>query len=203
MTSKAPISRDVILDAAYRQAQRDGIASLSIRGISAECGVAVGSIYNHFPDKASLVTEVISRFWEQTARGAEGRACFQYRSGQNLVSFCKQVASGLESALAQFRSDWLAEVSSLDARTLQRGRAAEKECFRHIEQGFQVAIANDPSIDPRAIDEIGTEALAHFIWSNMLQSLKDGDRECTTLIAVLRRALYREQGGMRQAAKTR
>ena len=84
MASKASINRDTILDAAYHQAKREGIASLSIRGIAAECGVAVGSIYNHFPDKASLVTEVIARFWEQTARGAEGRACFQYRPGQNL-----------------------------------------------------------------------------------------------------------------------
>lgn len=191
MTSKPSISRQAILEAAYRRAQREGIASLSIRGIAADCGVAIGSIYNHFPDKASLVTEVIGSFWEQAARGEEGRSCFRYRPGQNLVAFCKQVAVGLEEALAEFRSDWLAEIASLDARTLQRGHAAEQECFRHIEQGFQIAIANDPSIDPRAIEEIGQEALAHFIWSNMLQSLKDGDSECATLTAILRRALYR------------
>lgn len=121
MASKPSISRQAILDAAYRQAQREGIASLSIRGIAADCGVAIGSIYNHFPDKASLVTEVIGRFWEQAARGEEGRSCFRYRPGQNLVAFCKQVAAGLEEALAEFRSDWLAEIASLDTRTLQRG----------------------------------------------------------------------------------
>lgn len=191
MPSKPSISRQAILAAAYRQAQRDGIGSLSIRGIATECGVAIGSIYNHFPDKASLVTEVISRFWEHAARGDEGRSCFRYRPGQNLVAFCKQVASGLEDALAEFRSDWLAEISSLDARTLQHGHAAERECFRHIEQGFQIAIVRDPSIDPRAIEAIGAENLAHFIWGNMLQSLKDGDSECTTLTTILRRALYR------------
>lgn len=191
MASKPSISRQAILDAAYRQSQREGIASLSIRGIAADCGVAIGSIYNHFPDKASLVTEVIGRFWEQTARGEEGRSCFRYRPGQNLVAFCKQVAAELEEALAEFRSDWLAEIASLDTRTLQRGHAAEQECFRHIEQGFQIAIANDPSIDPRAIETIGTEALAHFIWSNMLQSLKEGDCECAALTTILRRALYR------------
>lgn len=191
MASKPSISRQAILDAAYRKAQRDGIASLGIRGIAADCGVAVGSIYNCFPDKASLVTEVIGRFWEQAARGEDGRACFRYRPGQNLVAFCNQVISGLENALAEFRSDWLAEISSLDARTLQRSREAERECFRHIEQGFQVAIANDPSIDPRAIEAIGIQNLAHFIWSNMLQSLKEGDCDCKTLTTILRRSLYR------------
>lgn len=191
MPSKPTVSRDAILDAAYRQARSHGIASLSIRGIAADCGVAVGSIYNHFPDKAFLVTEVIRRFWEQAARGAEGSACFRYRPGQNLVAFCRQVAAGLEAALAEFRADWLAEISSLDARTLQRGHAAEQACFRHIEQGFRVAIANDPSIDPHAIEEIGAENLARFIWDNMLHALKSGDSSCSTLTTILRRALYR------------
>lgn len=191
MQSRTPIDREIILDAAYHQAQSNGIASLSIRSIAADCGVAIGSIYNYFPDKASLVTEVIKRFWEQAARGEDERACFRYRSGQNLVAFCKQVATGLEDALAEFRSDWLAEISSLDTRTLQRGHVAERECFHHIEQGFRVAIVNDPSIDPRAIEAIGVENLAHFIWSNMLQALKEGDSECVTLTTILRRALYR------------
>ena len=191
MASKPSIDREGILDAAYRKAQREGIASLSIRAIAAECGVAVGSIYNHFPDKASLVTQVIERFWERAARGDEGGSCFRYRPGQNLVAFCKQVASGLEGALAEFRSDWLAEISSLDARTLQRGHAAERECFRHIEQGFQIAIARDPSIDPDAVKAIDAERLAHFIWTNMLRSLEEGDSGCATLTTILRRALYR------------
>lgn len=191
MPNKPSIDRETLLDAAYRLAQRDGIAALNIRGIAGECGVAIGSIYNHFPDKATLVTEVISRFWEQAARGENGGTCFRYRPGQNLVAFCKQVASGLESALAEFRSDWLVEIESLDARTLQHGRIAEQNCFQHIERGFQIAIANDPSIDPRAVEAIPAEKLAHFIWSNMLQALKDGDKECATLLTILRRALYR------------
>lgn len=191
MASKPSISRNDILSAAYRQAQQSGLASLNVRSIAASCGVSVGSIYNYFPDKAALVTEVIRLFWERAARGTEGESCFHYRSGQNLIGFCRQVAAGLSSALAEFRTDWLSELASLDARTRQRGRAAEKECFEHIERGLGVAIANDPSIDPRAVEAVGSEALAHFIWSNMLQALVDGDTECRTLLTVLRRALYR------------
>ena len=191
MASKASMSKTDILTAAYRRAQDGGLASLSIRAIAADCGVAVGSIYNYFPDKASLVTEVIRLFWEHAARHNENSSCFSYRPGQNLIGFCKQVATGMGAALAEFRSDWLSEITSLDARTLQRGRIAEKECFAHIERGFCVAIANDPSIDPKAVDAIGREELAHFIWSNMRQALSDGDTECRALLAILRRALYR------------
>ena len=75
MASKASINRDTILDATYHQAKREGIASLSIRGIAAECGVAVGSIYNHFPDKASLVTEVIARFTASMGACARRQRC--------------------------------------------------------------------------------------------------------------------------------
>ena len=116
MASKPSISRQAILDAAYRKAQRDGIASLSIRGIAADCGVAVGSIYNCFPDKASLVTEVIGRFWEQAARGEDGRACFRYRPGQNLVAFCKQVISGLEDARCNAAARRRGNASAISSR---------------------------------------------------------------------------------------
>lgn len=191
MAKNNEITRQIILDTAYSQAQRNGIASLSIRGIASECGVAIGSIYHHFPDKAALVTEVIASFWERAARGTEGVSCFRYRPGQNLVGFCKQIAAGLEGALMEFRSDWLVEIENLDARTLARGHQAEQACFRHIVEGFQVAIAQDPSIDQCVVEEIGSERLARFIWSNMLQALKEGDSSCATLITILRRSLYR------------
>ena len=63
MGSKPAISRETILSVAYERAQKDGMASLGIRTIANECGVAIGTIYNYFPDKASLVTEVVARFW--------------------------------------------------------------------------------------------------------------------------------------------
>lgn len=54
MAGKPAITKAEILDVAYARAQQDGLGGLSIRSVARECGVAVGTLYNYFPDKASL-----------------------------------------------------------------------------------------------------------------------------------------------------
>ena len=105
MGTKATISRDMIVDAAFARAKQNGLASLSVRAIAQDCSVAVGSIYNHFPDKAALVTEVIARFWTSAVRQADERACFSYQAGESFVDFCRRAAGGLHEALVEFRAD--------------------------------------------------------------------------------------------------
>lgn len=65
--------RTTIVDTAYHYACEHGLSSLSIRTIAKECSVSVGSIYNYFPDKAALVTEVILKFWTTIAFSEETR----------------------------------------------------------------------------------------------------------------------------------
>lgn len=66
--------RNTIINAAYAHACVEGLAALSIRGIAKECDIAVGTIYNYFPDKAALVTEVITKFWRTIAFSEETKA---------------------------------------------------------------------------------------------------------------------------------
>lgn len=193
MGTKATISRDAIVDAAFALAKRDGLASLSVRAIAQDCSVAVGSIYNHFPDKAALVTEVIARFWASAVRQADERACFSYQPGESFVDFCRRAAAGLHEALTEFREGWLREVSALDARTRQRSKAAEQACFEHVRASLVRVIAADDAIDPAVFERVTPEALADFTWAGMLESLKAGDASCATLFALLERALYLER----------
>ena len=61
MAGKSAITRDEIVEAAYGRARSQGLASLSVRAIARDCGVAAGTLYNYFPDKSSLVTDILSR----------------------------------------------------------------------------------------------------------------------------------------------
>lgn len=193
MGAKATISRDTIVDTAFALAKQDGLASLSVRAIAQDCSVAVGSIYNHFPDKAALVTEVIARFWASAVRQADEHACFSYQRGESFVDFCRRAAAGLHEALTEFREGWLREVSALDARTRQRSKAAEQACFEHVRASLVRVIEADDAIDPAVFERVTPEALADFTWAGMLESLKAGEASCATLFALLERALYPER----------
>lgn len=193
MGSKPAISRETILSVAYERAQKDGMASLGIRTIANECGVAIGTIYNYFPDKASLVTEVVARFWraaieeagvlsnaEESSDGAE----------KSLLAYCRRLAEELSESLGHFQASWLREISTLDARSLERSRAAEEECFRGICAGIASHIKSDAAITPAACERFDADHLAEFIWKAMFGSIKAGDPACTTLFGLMEMALY-------------
>lgn len=197
MAGKSAITRDEIVEAAYGRARSQGLASLSVRAIARDCGVAAGTLYNYFPDKSSLVTEVIERFWENVAFGGSGApgarsngACFEYREGENLVGFCRRLAASLGDAVAEFQDGWLSEISALDGRTKARGLKAERACFAHIEANLRQAIERDGAVNSELLAEVGADALARFIWRGIYESLREGERSCSVLFALLERALY-------------
>ncbi len=52
-------SRDKVLRAARAVVAVEGITGLSMAAVASEAGVAVGSLYRHFPSKTDLVTELL------------------------------------------------------------------------------------------------------------------------------------------------
>lgn len=65
MGNKAIISKDNILEVAFAIASEKGLVGLGIREVADACSVSVGSVYNYFPSKAHLISEVVGRYWEQ------------------------------------------------------------------------------------------------------------------------------------------
>jgi TetR/AcrR family transcriptional regulator, tetracycline repressor protein len=61
----APLSREVILDAALRVTEREGFDRLTMRALASELGVTPMAIYYHVPDKESLVSLVVDEIHAQ------------------------------------------------------------------------------------------------------------------------------------------
>lgn len=56
---KREATRERILDAAAKLVRTMGVAAATTKRIAAEAGVAEGSLYNHFPDKAQLLVHLV------------------------------------------------------------------------------------------------------------------------------------------------
>lgn len=182
--------RNEIINAAYAYASNEGLAALSIRAIAKQCSVSVGTIYNYFPDKAALITEVITKFWRDVAFSENTRTCLRYQEGENLLVFCERLFSVMNQALEQFRNNWLGEVSSFDARTRQKSKQAENEIFEHVYHRLEMVIRSDVAISSAALDAVEAAHLARLIWTTMYQSLRTGDTSWDTLKVLMQEALY-------------
>lgn len=65
-TSRRPtLTREAIVDAAIRVAERDGLAKLSMRNLATELGFEVMSLYTHVANKADLHTSMVERSVEE------------------------------------------------------------------------------------------------------------------------------------------
>ena len=62
------ISREVILTASRTMLREKGWAAINMRSVAAQCGVAVGSLYNYFSSKTELVAATVESVWEEIFR---------------------------------------------------------------------------------------------------------------------------------------
>lgn len=82
-------NRSRILAAAREQIRVHG-PEVGIDAIAAEAGVAVGTVYRHFPTKEALVTAVVDEYTERVADDAEAardRAQAGAPAGEQLTAF--------------------------------------------------------------------------------------------------------------------
>ncbi|MFD3745880.1 TetR/AcrR family transcriptional regulator [Nocardia sp. NPDC058633] len=59
MPVRRPLSRDRVLDAAIRVADRGGVEAITMRRVAQELGVEAMSLYNHVPNKDAILDGVV------------------------------------------------------------------------------------------------------------------------------------------------
>lgn len=63
---KAITTKEKILKNAKKEARSKGLEKIGMREISSASSVALGTLYNYFPDKESLIIATISSIWNET-----------------------------------------------------------------------------------------------------------------------------------------
>lgn len=187
MGNRAVISKDQILDIAFDMATEQGVSSLSVRAVAQACSVAVGTVYNSYPTKASLVSDVVARFWERSL----ARCMPAASNSTDFVGFCETLEKNLASALGDFRRDWLAGLEKLDSKELKCAKGREQAAFEHVERGLATALENDERIHhERLTGALEPTRLCRFVWHTMMLTVSRNDGSGETLFALLREALY-------------
>jgi AcrR family transcriptional regulator len=92
-------TREAIVAAALAQVGEGGYASASVQVVARRAGVAVGTVYRHFPSKAELFAEVFRRASQReldvvtAAAAADGRAGDE-RTAAAVEAFARRALAG-------------------------------------------------------------------------------------------------------------
>ena len=99
-------TRERIAAAALAQVAEGGYASAGVHAVAARAGVAVGTVYRHFPSKAELFAEVFRRVSQREldvvteVTAADGRGVHE-RCAAGVEAFCRRALAGPVLAYSQ------------------------------------------------------------------------------------------------------
>lgn len=98
--------KDKIITATQRQLKSSGYAGTTIRSIAKECGIAVGTVYNYFPDKDTLIFASLMGGWLTTLASMKQ----QCEASENVVQGMRYIHGILEQYVNAH--PWMSEYRS-------------------------------------------------------------------------------------------
>ena len=167
-------SKEEILDAAMAIALKDGIDQVSIRKLAKECNIAVGSMYNYYPNKEALILAVSEVFWDGLLADQEKI----YRRGMDFATFLEHYYGFLYGRLARYDKSWL---------TRMNGQAKKKEAHAL----FLDVLRADQRVNPSIWNmELNEDAFVEYVFVNLTALLQAGENNCRFFIFLIEHLLY-------------
>lgn len=160
-------SRDILL--------RDGYDRLTIRGVAATCGVAVGTVYNYFPSKDMLVASVMLGDWEQALRRMEAGAA----GAESVLEGLRAVFDAIAAFAAVYAGAWAQYSARADAAPVTRAR--------HQQLIGQLCAVIEPLT--RRFNRLFHPSLPSFLAETLLSSSIGPDARFDELLPILERLL--------------
>ena len=176
MNPNAP-SKANILKTSRELIQQNGWAGVNIRSVAAACGVSVGCIYNYFASKTELLSATVESIWSDIFHHPEDEVVFQ-----DTLSCVRWMYQQLEDgchALGFVQQD------------TADGKQQMQRAWRHILEALCVVLQNDTKIRADAFtEEFTVEKFAEILFSLMLSALVRQDFDPSTVLEIVRRAVY-------------
>ncbi len=167
------ISKEEILQHALEIAMRDGIDKVSIRKLAEECNIGLGSMYNYYPNKQTLMTAVSENFWSLILRDQEKL----YRPGMGFTMFLGQYYSFLNGRLFSYDNSWLREMDE----------STRKQTVAFLQR----VLDEDERVVPSIWNiDLNQRTFCEYVLTNMLALLRMGESNCRFFIFLLEHLLY-------------
>lgn len=95
--------RQLILTHARQILSEKGYSQLTMRGVATACGIALGTIYNYFPNKDDLMVEMMSDYWKTF----QSEVDLILGSAGSFSEKLQGIYHSLEGFVGIFRTEWL------------------------------------------------------------------------------------------------
>lgn len=171
--------RETVLQAAKNTLLSDGYDQLSLRGVSRQCNIAVGTIYNYFPSKIALITAIMLEDWAGQTEKMQ-KAC---ADAENAEAGIRSIFSSLHEFALLYQDVWNMSMHSKEVRAeMVNGRNRRQMLIEQM-GGLLRSLLERFEIPYDSF-------LLHFIATSILAYIAEPDFDYEQINRVFRRILY-------------
>ena len=158
-------TRERILDAARQQLMKSPEEQFSMRRIASLCGISAGTIYNHFPDKDSLIAAVMIEDWHKALAEMESAGSRAESFGQGISG----IYHAISSFIARYENIWLDYRAVGNYASVQNRR--HKELIDEINYEIQLLIKIGFYSDDEILEIIDDEFIEENISKDLISKI--------------------------------
>ena len=179
-------SKEDILQISRKLIQQNGWAGVNIRSVAAACGVSVGCIYNYFESKTDLLSATVESIWNDIFHHPEDEAVFQ-----DTLSCVRWMYRQLEYGCQRYPGFFTHHALGFVQQDTADGKQQMQRAWQHILDALGTVLRNDTRIRADAFtEEFTVEKFAEMLFSLMLSALVRQDFDPSTVLEIVRRAVY-------------
>ena len=160
-------SLDEVIQSAIELVGREGLSSLTIRGLSDATGVSVGTLYNYFGDKTGLILRIMDSFWTMTLNVDVVRTLDKPLA---LPDMLEEVYAILRERSRLFHHDFVRDIHMVES--LPAGHPGTRANYlMAVEEKFRDMIHRFPELAERIRERGAEDQLIQFLLDNVMALL--------------------------------
>lgn len=184
--NKEITSKEDILQICRGIAATQGFGKITMRAIAQECGIALGTLYNYYPNKDDLLIAAVKSIWEEIFPEDKGA-----RPALSFPDYAARLFACARNGTTQYPNFLTVHSMVLAKSPKGHARNAMEQYFNHMKTGMLEVLQSDPKVSRTAFSpDFPQSAFIDFVLDNILLLLMQDAENCTGLTEIIRRVIY-------------
>ena len=180
----AATSKEEILCICRIIIQNDGIEAVNIRNVAKKCNISVGTVYNYFDSKYSLLAAVVENVWRDIFD-------FSEISFNSFLDLTAQIFNCIKKGEEKYPSFFSLHSVSFIGEERQGGRRLMSETLEQIKDGMCTVLEKDKNIRNNVFDEEFTpRAFSEIILSLIISAMLRHDYDSRAVLKMIEKLIY-------------
>ncbi len=184
--NKSVTSKEQILDVSCRIVAERGISAVNMRTVAAECGIALGSLYNYFASKSDLLSSTIEAVWKDIFQKGE-----RIEECEDIVEYLKMLIQSIENSRQCYPKFFSMHALSFTTEEKSEGRKVMTEYFQKLKQQMIYLLKHDKKIRAGIFtDKFTPEKFVDYVFKLLLSTLVEREDEEEIFLEFVKNYLY-------------